>query len=1225
MSHSSLDRSATGDATAENSSRLITNHTTAFNFNDVVFSRFLQASQTLQTISKKLSSGRESQEIYLEGITNPSVKAMFMAGLLEQQARPIVVLCADPQSTTRYFRDLIELLPSDKTAIWPSEEFSPYDQSNLPVRTAKEQFLIGNSLKLGDAKIYLIPARSLVLKHLSLTRQEELAITVQVNDRLSPQDLATLCLERGYLKTGIILEPGEFSSRGDIFDLFPVQGEPVRIEFFGDTVESIRVINAETQRSIESVKTVTAIPKHSLTLTENHQEKLTQAIYRQYDAQVKGLEDVEAEALKATIDTQMQAFKQQGLIVDGLDYYTPLVEDEIAFQTVLDLLPSNALLVLDNWLMTEQVLEGYCDRLTRQYEEGKQKGRLLDLGFQYHLGAPEALGQLKDILPQRLFLDAIPLTPDENKLALRMDVEAPPHFKADLRVMAETVQTYRRDGFRVFVSTDNPQRVIDNCKEAEVPAEYLSEKTRFEETLKYSQGAFQDILVSKTGLSEGFILPEAKLVYITDAELFNRKRKKAAMFATSGHKRDDADVIKAIDELREGDYVVHYKHGIGRFERLNKIDIDGEVREYLTVQYAGQDKLHVPVEQVNLLSRYRGSGDVAPKLNKMGGFDWGKTKSKAEKAIQSIARELMELYAARARSRGFQFEPDTPWQVEMEESFPYTETPDQWQAIQDVKLDMESDQPMDRLICGDVGYGKTEVAIRSIFKAVLSGRQVAVLVPTTILAQQHFTTIADRFKPYPVRVGLLSRFRTPKEQKEVLNRVAIGECDVVVGTHRLLQKDVHFKDLGLVVVDEEHRFGVSHKEKLKQLRKNVDVLVMSATPIPRTLHMAISGIRQMSLINTPPVNRSPIQTYVGPYNPAQVRMAILQEVDRGGQVYFLHNRVQSIYAMQQHLNDLVPEVRVGVGHGQMNERDLEAVMLSFAQGEYDVLLCTTIIESGVDIPNANTMIIDRADRFGLAQLYQIRGRVGRSDIQAYAYCYYDPEKMITQDAQERLRAIREFTQLGSGYQIALRDMEIRGVGNVLGSEQHGHMVAVGFDLYCQMLEENIQALQGKHVEHQQDSVVDLNVTAFIPDTWMNDKNLKLTEYKRLADIRSNRALDIIQSEWQDRFGDIPEQTQTLVRLVKLRILATELGIPVIRENDEELRFYVHYGLQDWMTLQAKMPPDIGKIARWLPPATAKEGSTPILAVKQLSLRRFDKLEFVERFLTALGQLPPLKT
>jgi transcription-repair coupling factor (superfamily II helicase) len=533
---------------------------------------------------------------------------------------------------------------------------------------------------------------------------------------------------------------------------------------------------------------------------------------------------------------------------------------------------------------------------------------------------------------------------------------------------------------------------------------------------------------------------------------------------------------------------------------------------------------------------------------------------------------------------------------------------------------MESDKPMDRLICGDVGFGKTEVAVRAIFKAVLSGKQVAVLVPTTILAQQHFNTISERFQPYPVRVGLLSRFRSPKEQKEVCQRVSVGEMDVVVGTHRLLQKDVKFKDLGLVVIDEEQRFGVAHKEKLKHLRTEVDVLTLSATPIPRTLYMALSGVRDMSLIKTPPVNRSPIKTFVGPYNPAQIRMAILQEVDRGGQVYFVHNRVKTIYAVQKELEELIPEVRFAVGHGQMNETDLENVMLDFANRAFDVLICTTIIESGLDIPNVNTIIVDRADRFGLSQLYQIRGRVGRSNIQAYAYCYYEPDKMLTQDATDRLRAIREFTTLGSGYQVAMRDLEIRGVGNILGDEQHGHMVAVGFDMYCQMLDESIEELKGNVEEKKESTIIDLNVTALIPDEYVADRDVKLSEYKRLAGVDSPKALEIIQAEWQDRFGPIPWETQQLIKLVELRIMATDMGIPLVRADDDAIRISVPFGLQEWMKFQNQLPKNLASKTRWVPALSSKQGSLPVVVVKHLGMDGEDQVNFLMELFTQLVKL-----
>ncbi len=1183
---------------------------------ELLLEKFKASSEVFQSLSSRFRLNRPQIQTHLENLANPALKALVVAGLFQDHQCPIILVCSDPQECLRYYRDLIELLPRYQVSQYPAEDFSPYDLSNPLAQTMKQHFLLGQELARQEPKIYLFAAKSLLLQHISVEAQEANALHLTVNQTLSPQDLTALCLERGYQKSSIILEPGEFSSRGDIFDLYPVNGDPVRMEFFGDTLESIRIINIDTQRSIDAVDKVMAIPRHALLLSEDNKAKLIEAMHTHLEAQCKSLDPVDEEALRATVENQIQAM-EQAFIPDGLDYYAPLIEPD--FKPLVDMLPENSLVVFDDWVVTENHLRGYTDRLTRQLEEGIHKGRLLDLGFTYHLSTEEGLARLNQRMPKQLYLDSFPVMPEaeNDPTKLTLTFHAPTNYKADLKEAAQALQNLRREQYQIFVTTDTPQRILDNCKEWDVPAIYITDDGISPSDLKNLN---YDVLVAKQGLLEGFQLPAEKLIHFTDAELFGRRRKKLVISATSGTKRQDLETIKAIDELREGDYVVHQHHGIGRFVKLAQIQIDGEKREYLTIQYSGNDRLHVPADQVNLLSRYRGSGDTPPKLNKMGGIDWSKTKSKVQKSIRSIARELMELYAARSRSRGFQFEPDSPWQVELEESFPYTETPDQWQAILDVKADMESDKPMDRLICGDVGYGKTEVALRSIFKAVLSGKQVAVLVPTTILAQQHFNTLSDRFKPYPVRVGLLSRFRSPKEQKEVLDRLTLGECDVVVGTHRLLQRDVHFKDLGLVVVDEEQRFGVAHKEKLKQVRKEVDVLTLSATPIPRTLYMAMSGIRNLSLINTPPVNRSPIKTFVGPYNPAQVRMAILQEVDRGGQVYFVHNRVQTIYNKLNELQDLVPEVSFIVGHGQMNERDLETVMLDFAQKKHHVLLCTTIIESGLDIPNVNTIIVDRADRFGLSQLYQIRGRVGRSETQAYAYCYYNQDQILTQDAQERLRAIREFTTLGSGYQIAQRDLEIRGVGNVLGSEQHGHMVSVGFDLYCQMLDESIQELQGKVAETKEDAIIDLNVTAYIPDDWVGDKNVKLTEYKRLADIRTLRALDIIQAEWKDRFGDTPAPAQELVRLVKMRITATELNFSMIREDSEFLRISVPFTLKEWMQFQSKLPPEIGNKARWVPAVTSREGSQPVLLIKRGLMTTQDQMTFLETFLEKMKVL-----
>ncbi len=1159
----------------------------------------------------------DAAEAHLENLANPSIKALVVAALFEHLNQPVVVVCPDPQTAVKYEFELKQFL-SDNIERYPAEDFSPYDLSVFPVQALKSQYEILKRLEKQESFILLVSAKNLLLKHLSLAEMDAYAIKLHQGQVISPEAVVEQCLALGYVRTSMIMDPGEFSSRGDIFDLYPVNGEPVRIEFFGDTIENIRAIDVENQRSIERVHEVVAIPRSGLVLNAENRKRLPELLHERLKLQRQHLSGVELEGLEMTVENQIQAL-EQSFLPDGIDYYAPLLHQD--YKTIVDYIPGNAVVVMDDWNVLENNLGGLSDRLQHQAEEGIQKGRLLDLGVQYHLSDAEALGQLKSRAAGRLFLDTLPLNAD-GQVSLTggmnvssLDVTGADQFKADVAKASERFQQLRREHYRIFVTTDHPQRVLDACKEWDVPAEYWTEDGVNPTSILTES---RDVIISKIGPHEGFYLSQEKLAHFTDTELYGRRLKRIMTAKTKPSKREDIDVINSIHDLRMGDYVVHAKHGIGQFVEMARISIDGEKREYLSIQYSAGDKLHVPIDQLNLLSRYRGAGEKPPKLSKMGGIEWSRVKSKVKKSIQLVAKDLMELYAARAKARGHVFEPDSPWQVEMEEAFPYTETPDQWQAILDTKKDMESDKPMDRLICGDVGFGKTEVAMRAVFKCVLSGKQAAILVPTTILAQQHFNTLVERLSPYPVRIGLLSRFRSPQEQKEVINRLTVGECDVVVGTHRLLQKDIKFKNLGLVVVDEEQRFGVAHKEKMKHLKTEVDVLTLSATPIPRTLYMSLSGIREMSLINTPPINRAPIKTFVGPYNPAQIRMAILQEVDRGGQVYFVHNRVQTIYTKLEELQALIPEVRFVVGHGQMNERDLENVMLDFAQHQYDVLLCTTIIESGLDIPSANTIVLDRADRFGLAQLYQIRGRVGRSNVQAYAYCYYDPERNLTEDARDRLRAIREFTSLGSGYQIALRDLEIRGVGNVLGSEQHGHMVAVGFDLYCQMLEESIHELQtGEVAEEKEPAIIDINVTALIPDKWVGDRDVKLMEYKRLASVDSELAIEIIQAEWKDRFGEIPKETQMLMSLVRLRIMATELKIPQVRADDESLRITVPYTLQEWLYLQKQLPVAIGKKARWVPGVTSKQGSLPVLIVKHLGMTGEDQVEFLTELFTHL--------
>ncbi|MBY0450825.1 MAG: transcription-repair coupling factor [Cyanobacteria bacterium] len=1195
-------------------------------------------------------------ECHLDNLSNPSLKSLILASLLQHTRRPIILLCSEPQHVQKYRYELNQLLPDSAGSVtgslvesYPTEDYTPYDLSITSVITLRDQYRILTRLKRQERFILIVSPKNLLLRHSSLGFLDREAIHLSVGQSLTPEQLVQQCLSLGYIKTSLVMEPGEFSSRGDIFDLYPVNGQAVRMEFFGDTLESMRLIDVENQRSIDTVGACVAIPRTGLILTDENKIALKTSMTQAYERQKSTLSAIDSEGLASTLESQFQAL-DQSFLPDGMEYYAPLLQpltpENLSeyYPTLLDYLPSDAIAVVDDWLVLTNHLGGLSDRLQRQWEEGVHKGRLLDIGMRYHLSDTEALSLLRQKVNHRLYLETFPMetsvegllgseamlgkkagpekTANEPEQPTRMSLahlvhQAPESFKADLPRAMASLAALRKDLWRIWITTDHPQRVLDHCKENDLPAFYWPEEGLSPDDASWHE---QDVIISKQGVQDGFLLPEMRLAHFGDGELFGRKLKKQLIQKQATGRRDDIDVINSINDLRRGDYIVHIKHGVGQFIELAQIEMDGERREYLTIQYSGSDRLHVPVDQVNLLSRYRGAGDKPPKLSKMGGIEWSKVKGKVKKSVAFIAQDLMKLYAKRAKIAGIRFDPDTPWQVEMEEAFPYTETPDQWQAILDMKGDMESEKPMDRLICGDVGFGKTEVALRGIFKAVLSGKQVAVLVPTTILAQQHFNTLCERFQPYPVKVGLLSRFRSAKEQKEVIKRLVMGECDVVVGTHRLLQKDVQYKNLGLLVIDEEHRFGVSHKEKIKQMRAEVDVLTLSATPIPRTLYMSLSGVRDMSLIHTPPLNRSPIQTFVGPYNPAQIRMAILNEIDRGGQVYFVHNRVQTIHAMTEELRQLVPEVRFELAHGQMSGDELEGKMLDFAQKQYDVLVCTTIIESGLDIPNANTIIIDRADRFGLAQLYQLRGRVGRSNIQAHAYCYYDPDRMLSEDGKERLRAIREFTTLGSGYQIALRDLEIRGVGNILGSEQHGHMVSVGFDMYCQMLEEALQELQGISTKQSEPAVIDLNVTAFIPDEWVGDRDVKLSEYKRLAGVHSDRALEIIQAEWQDRFGEIPWQTKQLVELVRLRVLATELSISSVRADDQYLRIQIPFGLQEWMALQKRLPDELGRKTRWLPPVSSNSQYQPTLIIKHLGMDGAEQVQCVMTLLRGLQEM-----
>ena len=1086
---------------------------------------------------------KKSWSFAVTGLTS-LLRLLLVKNARDYSKKKILLVTSTEQNALKFQNDFKRGFDID-AALIPFQNISMYEGVSPNLYEYFEQIKILRQ----KPDLVICPVKTLLEKFPDEEFFEKNSLKIKVGDEVNLKELSQKLVNLGYKRATMVSDIAEFSIRGDIADVFSLDDNPVRIELWGDEVVDIRYFNNETQKSVEKAKEIEILPVYKFVLDENS-PKLNE--------------------------------EDEGYF-EGIEVYQNYFNDNLV--GVLDYL-KDYIIVFDETSEIYSKYEFVAQNLEKQLEENLKLELLKPLKGKNHFTFEEFLrktsyfvkiglnnfidGEMDDIIE----FNAMPLQNFEANLDAIADFikEHSPLGEGRISTQGTSVRNSGEGGYKIIVATDYPERV----------KQILSEREIF------------DVEYTESLASAGCILEDCKTIVMTDRELFN-KRSKEITAAKRSYYKEKPEFIENINDIQEGEYVVHTIHGVGIYRGLTQQEIDGQLKDYLTIEYAAKDRLHIPAEQINMLVRYRGSGNIKPKLSRMGGKDWENTKARVKKEVEAVAYDLLRLYARRKMQKGFQFLPDTTWQVEMEEAFEFVETPDQMRAINEVKADMESDEPMDRLICGDVGFGKTEVAMRAIFKAVTSGKQVAVVVPTTILALQHFQTMSERFKPFGVHVELLSRFRSKKEQKDTVKNLATGSCDVVIGTHRLLQDGIVFKDLGLLVIDEEHRFGVRHKEKLKQLRENIDIITMSATPIPRTLYMSLSGIKDMSVINTPPKNRLPIKTYVGEWNENMVKNAIIHELDREGQVFYLYNRVETIEEFKFHLQKLVPNARIAVGHGQMDEKQLEEVIVDFANHEYDILLATTIIENGIDIPNANTMIIHDADRFGLAQLYQLRGRVGRSQRQAYCYCFYRKSKEITKDAVHRLKAIKEFTTLGSGYQIALRDVEIRGVGNILGTKQHGHMINVGFDTYCQLLEETVQELQGHYVEKSEPTIVDINVTAFIPDEWVGSADQKMIEYKRLADVKSQLELDYITEEWKDRFAKPPESVENLIKLIKIRLAATDVKISLIRETPENIRIYTPFTQPEWNIIQKALPGNILKRIKFtLAPKSCEEGNSIVL-------------------------------
>ena len=899
------------------------------------------------------------------------------------------------------------------------------------------------------------------------------------------QDLTAL----GYERESQIEAPGQFAVRGGIIDVFPLAEEmPVRIELCGDEIDSIRMFDAKSQRSIENISEITIYPA-----SEN-------------------------------------CFGNNGL-VSFLKYF-----------------PENETLLFYD---EPHRLQETAETVEAEYTESL-KNRA-DAGMKEEGEEELRVFQTKDIISEMNRYSGIGLTTLESKCGLfkvrsvyTVQAKGVNPYNNSFELLTRDLKRLKRNGYRVVLlsgSRTRAKRLAEDLRDYDLSSFYSEDMQR-----EVKPG---EIMAAYGYASEGYEYPMLKFVVISESDIFGRKKKKKK------RKKYEGQRIQDFAELKPGDYVVHENHGIGVYKGIEKIEVEKIVKDYMKIVYAEGGVLYIPVAQMDLIQKYAGADAKKPRLNKLGTIQWGKTKSQVKKAVQIVAKDLVELYAVRQQSEGFVYGPDTVWQKEFEEMFPFEETDDQLQAIEDTKHDMESKKIMDRLICGDVGYGKTEIAIRAAFKAVQEGKQVVCLVPTTILAQQHYNTFVQRLKEFPVRIDLLCRFRSAAEQKKTIEDTKKGFVDILVGTHRVLSKDVVFKDLGLLIIDEEQRFGVTHKEKIKKLKENIDVLTLTATPIPRTLHMSLIGIRDMSVLEEAPNERMPIQTYVMEYNDEMVREAITRELARDGQVYYVYNRVNDIADVAGRIQSLVPDANVAFAHGQMKERELEDIMYDFINGDIDVLVSTTIIETGLDIPNANTMIIQDADRFGLSQLYQLRGRVGRSNRMAYAFLLYQRDKLLKEVAEKRLSAIREFTDLGSGIKIAMRDLEIRGAGNLLGEAQSGHMEAVGYDLYCKMLNEAVRQLKGGPEAETFTTLIDLNVDAYIPEYYIKNEYQKLDIYKRIAAIESEEELEDMTEELIDRFGDIPKKVQQLLVIASLKSLAHSVYVTAIEQKGEEIRFTMY--------------------------------------------------------------------
>lgn len=1097
------------------------------------------------------------------------------AALAHATGRPVLLISATELAAQRQAQD-VERLTGEGCAVLPARDVQ-FSRAAMSRESAWQRLSVLEGLAAGRVRVLCASVDAMLDRCVPRARFQSAMIELSEGRRYPPERLMDALIRSGYERVPMVEGRGQCAMRGAIVDVFPANAaEALRIEFFDDEIDSLRRFDCISQRSIARVKGARIAPATEClvadvqTAADRLKEALEKGVGRAMEAsafahaapRADGLDSLDdflsgLDALEATEDLLARpqgdakasdrsgdpgaearaAWKRHLDDVDRVRagqvirtapmWMNVLLDDTVLVTDYLD----NPIVLLDRPDQYQVRLRAAADAFSEAYEDARLRGDAFDAQKDLRFTYDDLLADLEG-RPSVCLSDSVGtfgrFVPGE---AIAFGSKPSMPYQSRLEPLRQDIAKWKQEGACVVLLTGGEargRRLQSALAAQNMPASYCP-------TLDGNIIA-REVLLLPVSYAKGFVHLSAGLCVLSDSDIYGTAYQRARKKQTAGER------IASFTDLKTGDYVVHDLHGVGLFKGVVQLENDGAKRDYLLIQYAGNDKLYVPADQFDRVTKFIGSENAAPKLNRLGGQEWERQKSKVKSGLKKLAFDLAELYARRSRETGYAFSHDNPWQQEFEDMFPYELTEDQQKSVAQIEADMESPRNMDRLLCGDVGYGKTEVALRAAFKAVVEGKQVAILAPTTILVQQHYNTIKKRFAGFPVKFDMLSRFRTPKEQREIARKLREGELDLVVGTHRLLNKDVQFKDLGLLIVDEEQRFGVSHKESIQHMKTRVDVLTLSATPIPRTLHMSMAGIRDMSILETPPEERLPVKTYVMEYDDNVISEAIRRELSRGGQVYFLYNRVRSIEKMYDRLHQLVPEARIGIAHGQMRENALEDIMLDFYAGAYDVLLCTTIVESGLDVPEANTLIVFDADRFGLSQLYQIRGRVGRSNRQAYAYLTVRANKLLSETADQRLSAIREFTEFGAGYRIAMRDLEIRGAGDVLGPQQSGHMSTVGYDMYLKLIEQAVNEAQGVEVTPELDTRVELAVDAYLPENYVPEEKLRVEIYKRIAMIQDENGRLDIEEELIDRFGDVPEPVENLMRIAQLRGVTRKLGV-----------------------------------------------------------------------------------